>query len=87
MTRISVGLRFGYGDRPAPICPFTLQDADHARGIGGQSCHSVETAVTASPDMFPDLIWMLKLEQGHAEVLEGAGSHEVRKPSLHFNRV
>ena len=35
LTRMSVGLRFGYCNGTAPIGPFTLQDADHAGWIGG----------------------------------------------------
>ena len=35
LTRMSVGLRFGYRNGTAPIGPFTLQDADHAGWIGG----------------------------------------------------
>ncbi len=87
LTRMSIGLRFGYRNGTAPICPFTLQDADHAGWIGGQSSHSVEAAVPTPPDVFPDLIRMLKLEKGHAEVLKSTRSHEVGQSPLYFDKI
>ena len=59
LTRMSVGLRFGYCYGAAPFGPFSLQDADHAGWIGGKSSHSVEATVPTPPDVFPDLIRVL----------------------------